>query len=192
MSNQEMANSEPTRVVSQIHALISKLSAHLIDTVQSTDNKHLEVELRSDSEVHVHVEIVVVSNERLSCGTTGNGVEHGGLDGDEVPVVEPTANVGVNLGTGDEDVSDVVVHHEIEVALAESLLGVLETVVVIGDLGGVRKPEYGSGHAIIMAYLVQAWRQKNDLDSRNRELTREVAGSLLVLGVGSSRVASNA
>jgi hypothetical protein len=141
MPNKYVMNSEPTRVVSQIHALISKLSAHLIDTVQSTDDKHLEVELRSNTEVHVHVEIVVVGNEGLGGGTTSNGVEHGGLDGDEVPVVEPTADVGVNLGTGDEDVSDVVVHHEIEVALAESLLGVLETVVVIGDLKRVRKLE---------------------------------------------------
>lgn len=52
--------------------------------------------------------------------------------------------------------------------------------------------EHEFGHAIKMTYLVQAWRQKNDLDSRNRELTREVARSLLSLGVGSRRETSNA
>jgi hypothetical protein len=178
--------------VSQIHALISELSAHLIDSVQSTDDEHLEVELRSDTEVHIQVKIVVVSNERLGGGTTGLGVKHGGLDSDEIPVIEPAADVGVDLGTGDEDVSDIVVHHEIEVALAESLLGVLEAIVVIGDLKRSQNNGTWMSHAITMAYLVQAWRQESDLDSRNRELTREIAGSLLGLGVGSSRVASNA
>lgn len=68
-----------TRVVGQIHALISELASHLVDSVQSTDNKHLEVKLGSDTEEHVHVEIVVVSNEGLGGGTTSNGVEHRGL-----------------------------------------------------------------------------------------------------------------
>lgn len=134
MPGLEVTGSEPTRVVSQIHALISELSTHLINSVQSTDNEHLEIELRSDTEVHVHVKIVVVSDEGLGSGTTGNGVEHGGLHCDEIPIIKPTADVGVDLGAGDEDVSDVIVHHEIEVSLAESLLRILEAIVVIGNL----------------------------------------------------------
>jgi hypothetical protein len=179
-----------TRVVSQVHALVSELSAHLVDSVQATDDEHLEVQLRGDTEVHVHIQIVVVGDERLSGGATSNGVEHGGLHGDEVPVVEPAADVRVNLGTGDEDVSDVVVHHEIEVSLAEPLLGVLEAIVVIGDL-----TELENEHAldtVTVAYLVQAGRQKNDFNGRNRKFTGVVAGSLLGLGVGSGRVASDA
>lgn len=65
--------------MSQIHALISELTSHLVDSVQSTDNKHLEVQLRGDTEEHVHVKIIVVSNEWLSSGTTSNGVKHRGL-----------------------------------------------------------------------------------------------------------------
>lgn len=107
-----------------------------------------EVQLRGNTQEHIHVQVVVVSDEGLGGGATGDSVEHGRLDGDEVPVVEPAANEGVDLGAGDEDVAGAVVHHEVEVALAEALLGVLEAIVVVGD-------------------LVQAGRQEDDLGSRD-------------------------
>lgn len=157
-----------TRVVSQINAFVTELTAHLVDTVETTDNKHLEVQLGGNTQEHVHVEIVVVGNEGLGSGTASNDVEHGGLDRDEVAVVEPAANVRVDLGAGDEDIAGLVVHHEIEVTLAETLLVVLEAVVVIRD-------------------LVQARRQKDNLGGSNGKLAREFTLTLLVLGVGTGR-----
>lgn len=120
----------------QVHALVTELTSHLVHTVEATDDQHLEVQLWGDTQVHVHVEVVVVGDERLGGGTTSNGVEHGGLNGDEVALVEPATDVGVDLGTSDEDITGLVVHHEIEVSLAESLLRVLEAIVVVGDLAG--------------------------------------------------------
>lgn len=154
--------------MSQINAFVTELTAHFVDTVKTADNKHLEVQLGGDTQEHVHVEIVVVGDERLGSGTASNDVEHGGLDRNEVAVIEPAADVGIDLGAGDKDVAGLVVHHEIEVALAETLLVVLEAVVVIGD-------------------LVQAGGEKDDFGSSNGKLAREFTLALLVLGVGTGR-----
>lgn len=118
----------------EIHALITELTSDFVHTVQTTDDKHLEVQLRGNTEVHVHVEVVVVGHERLGSSTASNGVEHRGLNGDKVPVIEPATDVGVNLGTGNKNIAGLLVHHEVQVALAETLLGVLEAIVVVGDL----------------------------------------------------------
>lgn len=115
----------------------------------------------------------MVGHERLSSSAAGNGVEHGGLDGDEVAVVEPAAHIGVDLCACDKDVASLVVHHEVEVALAEALLGVLEAVVVIGD-------------------LVQAGGQKSDLDGADGQLAGEVALALLLGRVGAGGEAADA
>lgn len=152
-------------VVGEINALVTELTSHFVDSVETTNNKHLEVQLRGDTQVHVHVEVVVVGDEGLGSGTASNDVEHGGLDRDEVTVVEPATDIRVNLGTSDKDLAGLVIHHQVEVSLTETLLRVLEAVVVVGD-------------------LVQAGRQENDFRGGNRQLTREVAAALLVLGVG--------
>ena len=118
----------------KVHRLISELSSNLVHSVQTTNHKHLEVKLRSDTQEHVHVQVIVVGDERLGSCATSNGVQHGCLDGNEVAVVEPTAHVAIDLGAGGEDVAGLVVHHQVEVSLAEALLGVLETIVIVGDL----------------------------------------------------------
>lgn len=133
VSHIELAGSK-LGVVGQIHALVTELTSDFVDAVDATDNQHLEVKLRGNTQEHVHVEVVVVGDEGLGSGAAGDGVQHGGLDGDKVTVVEPATHVSVDLGTGEEDIPCSVVHHEIKVALAETLLRVLETIVVVGNL----------------------------------------------------------
>lgn len=122
----------------QVNAFVSELPTNLVDSVKTADSKHLEIQLWRDTEEHVHIQVIVVCDERLGSRTTSNGVEHGCLNCDEVPVIKPSSNVGVNLCTSDEDLSSLVIDHEVEVALSEALFRVLETIVVIGDLGCIR------------------------------------------------------
>ena len=79
---------EPT-----VDALIPELLANLKHPVQATDDKHLEVQLGRNAHVHLHVVLVVVSLERLGRRATGDGVEDGGLDLNEVAVLEKAADV---------------------------------------------------------------------------------------------------
>lgn len=118
----------------EIHALITELPSHLIHAIETANDQHLQIQLGGHAQEHVHVEFVVVSNEGLGSSTTSDGVEHGRLHGHKVTIVEPATNIRVDLCARDEDLSRLLVHHEIEVALAETGFGVLEAIVIVGDL----------------------------------------------------------
>lgn len=117
-------------VVCKIDTLVTELPSNLVYTLQATDNQHLQVELGSYTHVELHVELVVVCNERLRCGSSGNGVHHGGLNLDEVPLVKVLADEGDNLATGDEGIAGLVVHDKIEVPLSVPSLLVLKAIVL--------------------------------------------------------------
>lgn len=159
--------------MSEIHALVPELTSHLVHTVKTTNHQHLEVQLRRHTQEHVHIQVIMMRDERLRRRTTRNRIQHRRLHRHKLPVVEPPPQVRVDLGPRDEDVARAVVHHQIEVALAEALLRVLEAVVVVGN-------------------LVQAGGEEGDLDGADGELAGEVAGSLLGLGAGARGEAADA
>lgn len=104
----------------------------------------------------------MVSDEGLGGGTTGNGVHHGSLHLSEVTVIEVLTDIADNLGTSAEDVAGAIIHDKIQVTLAETLLLVLEA-VVLGRNG------------------VQARGQEDNLGGKDRKFT-----IVTVLGVGTA------
>lgn len=115
----------------------------------------------------------MVGDEWPRRSTTGNGVQHRGLHGDKITVVEPSPDERIDLGPGKEDIARLIVHHQVEVPLSETLLGILESEVVAGD-------------------LVQAWGKENDFGSGDGQLARVIALALLLLGVRSGGKAAYA
>lgn len=87
----------------------------------------------------------MVSDERLSGGTTSNSVHKRSLDLSEVTAVEVLTNEADNLGASAESLARLVVHNKIKVTLAETLLLVLETVVLGGDSVQTRGQESDLG-----------------------------------------------
>lgn len=79
-----------------------------------------------------------MGDEGLGSSTTSDGVKHGRLHRDKVTVVEPATNIRVDLCASDEDLSRLLIHHEIKIALAETGFGVLEAIVIVGNLKGTR------------------------------------------------------
>lgn len=154
-------------VVGKVNAFVTELTTHFVHTLKASNDKHLQVQLGSHTHEQVHVEVVVVSDEGLGGRTTGDGIHHGGFDLDEVAGVEEVADIGDNLGAGDEDITRAVVHNQVKVTLTETLFLVLETIVLGWD-------------------SVQARSQEHDLRSENRQLT---IGA--VLGVTATREADN-
>lgn len=67
-------------VVGQVNALVTELPSNFVDTVHAADDEHLKVKFRSDSHEQIHLELVVVGNERLGRGTSSNHVHHWCLD----------------------------------------------------------------------------------------------------------------
>lgn len=107
-------------IVSQIDSFVTEQTSNLVDTVDSSDNEHFVVELRSDTQEQVHVQIVVMGDKRLGSGSTSNLVHDRGLDFEETEVVEVAAQESDNLAADDKVVLDTRVKDQIQVALAES------------------------------------------------------------------------
>lgn len=51
-------------VVLRVHALVSEDSADLVYAVESADDQPFQIKLRLDAQVHIHVERVVMRDER--------------------------------------------------------------------------------------------------------------------------------
>jgi len=110
-------------VVSHIDTLISEVFTDFENSVHTSDDEHLEIKLWSNSHVEFHIELIVISLEWSSSGTSWNHVHHWGFDLNEVHVSEIISNEGCDLVSSGEFVNDAVVHDEIQVSL--SISGIL-------------------------------------------------------------------
>lgn len=166
----ELASGE-LRVVGQINALITELTANLVYTVKTTDNQHLEVELGRNTHKEVHVELVVMSHEGLRCCSTGNSVHHRGLNLDEVALIKVLANIADNLTASQEDVPAAVVHDQVEVTLTITGLLVLQSIVHVRQHAETRRQqddflrENGKFSLIVFGLGVGPSRETNDSDN---------------------------
>ncbi|KAI3476298.1 hypothetical protein L1887_62135 [Cichorium endivia] len=131
----ELADGE-LGVVRLVDRLVAEDASDLVDAVEAADDELLEEELGGDAHKEVELEVVVEGDKGLGGGAAGDLVHHGRLDLEEAEVVEEAADVVDDLGALDKDVAHVVVHDEVEVALAVALLGVGEAALVaLGRLG---------------------------------------------------------
>lgn len=121
------------RVVGQVDTFVTELTPDFVHTVQSTDGQHLEEEFGGNTHEHVELEIVMVSDEGLGGGTTGDLVHHGGFHFQKALLVQVRAEVADDLGASDELVTDIGVHDQIQVTLTVSLFLILEAIVGLGQ-----------------------------------------------------------
>ena len=80
-------------VVPGRHALVAEIAIDLVDALEAADHQALEIQLRRDAQVHVHVERVVVRDERPRGRAAGDRLHHRRLDFDEIARVEEVAQV---------------------------------------------------------------------------------------------------
>jgi len=110
------------RVVGEIDTLITELTTDLVDTVEASDDKLLEVKFRSDTHEHVNRKVVMEGLERFGGGTTGGHVKDRSLHLNESHVVEEGANILDHTGAGHEDITVGGVEDEVEVTLTVTRL----------------------------------------------------------------------
>ncbi len=115
-------------VVRAVHALVAEVLAEFVHAVEAAHDQLLEVELRGDAQVEVGVERVVVRDERARRRAARYGLQDGRLHLDVALLVEEGAHGGHDAGALYEDLLDVGVHHQIDVTLAVTHLGVGEGV----------------------------------------------------------------
>lgn len=185
----ELASGE-LRVVGKVNALVTELTAQFVHTLKTSDNKHLQVQLGGNTHEQVHVQLIVVGDEGLGGSTTGDGVHHGSLDLSEVTAVEVVTHVADDLGASTEDLARTVVHDKIQVPLAESLLLVLETIVLGGNRvqAGCQKDDLGGEDGKFAVRAVLGVRTARETDNTNDITSPELLMLLLKWHITGSKL----
>mmetsp|Transcript_59178 Transcript_59178/g.157505 ORF Transcript_59178/g.157505 Transcript_59178/m.157505 type:complete len:233 (-) Transcript_59178:427-1125(-) len=113
-------------IVRHVNTLVPEVSANLIDAIEATNHQGLEIQFWCHPHEKIQTEIVVVGHKRLSRGAARNHVHHGRLHLHEATRIEIVSNEGDNLGSDDEGVSHILVHHKVQVPLAIADLWILQ------------------------------------------------------------------
>ena len=119
-------------VVAGADPFIAEDPAQLIHALKATHHQALEVQLGGNPQGEGQVEGVVMGLERPRVSATGFALQHGGLDLEKVPLIEPAANAAHQAGPTPEGLTAVGGDHQIQVALAVALLNVGQSMPLVG------------------------------------------------------------
>ena len=124
------------------HALVAEVLADLVDLLEPTDDQPLEIELGRDAQVEILVEHVVVRDERLGERPAVARLEDRRLDLDEALAVQIAANRRDDPRPQHEVAPHLLVHQQVEVALAVALLDVGQAVEGVRERRAVARQEH--------------------------------------------------
>ena len=110
------------------HALVPEVAVDLVDAIETAHDEPLEIELRRDAQIQVHVERVVMRDERSCRSAAGNRLHHRRFDLDEPPRVEEVAQRLDDARAEQEHATRIGIDDEVDVSLAVPGLYVLEAV----------------------------------------------------------------
>ena len=120
-------------VVLRRDPLVPEVAVDLVDLREAAHDEALQVELRSDPQVEVEVERVVVRHERPGRGAARERLHHRRLDLDEAARVEEAPDEGDELRADLERPPRLRRDDEVDVALAVPALDVRQAVPLVGE-----------------------------------------------------------
>ncbi len=112
-------------VVAGRDPLVAEDPADLKDTLEAPDHEALQIELGRDPQREVGVQRVVVGEEGLGVGPSGERLQHRRLDLDEAERVEDAPQVAHGRGARKERLARALVRPQVDLPLAVAELGVL-------------------------------------------------------------------
>ena len=112
-------------------ALVAEDPADLEHALHATDDQPLEMQLECDAQVQLHVERVVVRDERAGMGAAGFEMQHRRLDFDESLVVQRSSEAGDDLVADAEGAAGLFVDDQVGVPLPEPRVDVGEAVPLV-------------------------------------------------------------
>ena len=112
-----------------VHTLVAEVTTNLVHSLKTTNDETLEVELGSNTHVHIHIQSVVVSDERTSRCATSDSLQHWCLHLGVTCLIEYLTHGADDGCTFEEDVFDALVYYQVHITLAVALLWVVEAVV---------------------------------------------------------------
>ena len=114
-------------------AFVAEVLADLVDLLEPADDQPLEIELGGDAEIAILVERVPVRHERLGERAAVARLQDGRLDLDEAPLVEDPPDRRDRARADERVLARLVVHQQVEVALAVAQLDVGQPVERVGE-----------------------------------------------------------
>ena len=133
-------------VMLRVHALVAEDAAHLVDAVHAADDQALQIELSLDAQHHIHVERVVVREERTRRRADLKRRQNRCIDLEEALAVEVAAQLTQNLTALFEGVLHLGVHDQVHIALAVAHVRVRQAMVLLGQhLQALREQRDRSG-----------------------------------------------
>ena len=118
-------------------ALVAEVLADLVHALEPSDDQALQVELGRDAQVEVCVQLVRVRHERVRERAAVARLEDGRLDLDEPLAVEVATDRRDDLRAQEEEVARLLVHEQVEVALAVARLRVGQAVERVRERAAV-------------------------------------------------------
>ena len=118
-------------VVAGGQPFVAEVAVDFVDALEAADDEALQIQLRRDPQVHVHIERIVMRDEGLGRGAAGNRLHHGRLDFEEVERIQVTAQEADDPGAGHEDIAARFVDNEVNIALPIARLGVGQAVPLV-------------------------------------------------------------
>ena len=106
------------RVVASVHSFIAEVTANLIHTLETAHDKTLQVELRSNTQIQIHVQRIMVCDERTSRCTTCYLLKNRSLHFRETSLIKHLTHGAQDGGTLQERVLHPVVHNQVHITLA--------------------------------------------------------------------------
>ena len=112
-----------------VHTFVAEVLGELVDSGKTAHDEALEVQFIGNTHIHIHIQGVVVGDERTGRGTTGDGLQDGGFHLQAAGLVEALPHRVHNLGALEEHFLHLRIHHQVYVALAVTQLRIFEAVV---------------------------------------------------------------
>ena len=119
------------RIVTRRNAFVTEIPVDFEHALEAADNQPLQIKLGRDAQEHLHVERVVMRDERLGRRAAGNRMQHRRLDFHEVRLRHEVADRRERLRARDERLARFRRHDQVDVALAIAHFLVGETVELV-------------------------------------------------------------
>src|ERR1700741_1698204 len=113
-------------------ALVAKIAVDLVNAIESSHQKALQIQLRGDTQVEIEIEGIVVGDERARSGPAGNRLHHRRFHFDITACIEERAKSAKNFGAPEKCLTDGGVNNQVDVTLSMPQFNVGQAMPLFG------------------------------------------------------------
>ena len=100
------------------NTFVAEIAIDLVHAIKSAYHQSLQVKFRRDPQIQIHVERVVVGDERLRDGAARHWLHHRSFNFEESVLIQKLPHGLHQSAALEENFADFRIHRQIEVALA--------------------------------------------------------------------------